>query len=71
MDERRPGRKAGQRTQEKRDYVFFVSLTQTFCCLLVFLLLLVLSRGDSARAQGLRQDYALFLSRQPSVSFIS
>lgn len=64
MDERRPGRKAGQRTQEKRDYVFFVSLTQTFCCLLVFLLLLVLSRGDSARAQGLRQDYALFLSRQ-------
>lgn len=64
MEERRSGRKPRRAPQEKRDFVFFVMLTQTLACALVFLLLLLLSRGDSARAQGLRQDYALLLSRQ-------
>ena len=64
MEERSTARKKRRAPQEKRDYVFFVTLSQLLGCALVFLLLLALSRGDSARAQGLRQDYALLLSRQ-------
>ena len=71
MDERRPSRKNGRETQEKRDFVCFVTLMQLLFCGLVFLLLLVLSRGDSPRAQGLRQDYALFLSRQLQMQDVS
>ena len=67
MDERSLTRKTGrepQKTQKKQDYVFFVTLMQLLGCTLVFLLLLLLSRGNSARAQGLKQDFEIILSRQ-------
>lgn len=64
METFRSAHKTNRTPAEHRDYIVFVTLTQIFCCAFVFLLLLLLSRGDSARAQGLRQDYALLLSRE-------
>ena len=56
---------------DKRDYVLFTALVQIFLCAAVFLLLLLLSRGDSTRAQGLRQDFALMLSRELQVQDVT
>ena len=64
MEEKRPIRTPKQPQKQKRDYVFSVTLAQGLCCVLVFLLLLLLSRGSSERAQGLRRDFALLQTRE-------
>ena len=53
-----------KKTKEQPDYFLFVTLSQCLICAFVFVLLLLLSRGESARAVGLRSDFQLMLSRQ-------
>lgn len=62
-------RRAGQSSQRKKkndspDYCLFVTLVQCALCALVLALLLLLSRGDSDRANGLRSDFSLLMTRQ-------
>ena len=62
-------RRAGQTSPHKKptdrpDYWLFVTLVQCALCALAFLLLLLLSRGDSDRANGLRDDFSSLMTRQ-------
>ncbi len=74
MEEKTSFRKQSARhkqSKDKPDYYLFVTLSQCAVCALVFVLLLLFSRGDSARAEGLRGDWQLLLNRQLSMQDVT
>ena len=71
---RQAARKAPQKkqqTEKTRDWFLFVTLSQCLSCALVLALLAAFAHGDSARANGLRADYRLLLSRQLQMEDVS
>ena len=67
----RPAPQQKPNQQTGRDWYLFVTLSQCAGCLCVLLLLLFCGRGDTARAEALRADWALLLSRSWSVEDVS
>ena len=71
MEETRQAKQRPPRRKQKqdkgRDWFLFVTLSQCISCFFVLLLLFFCGRGNSARAEGLRADWALLLSRSWTV----
>ncbi len=71
MEETRQAKQRPPRRKQKqdkgRDWFLFVTLSQCVSCFFVLLLLFFCGRGNSARAEGLRADWALLLSRSWTV----
>ena len=71
---RQAARKAPQKKQQPektRDWFLFVTLSQCLSCALVLALLAAFAHGASPRAEGLRADYRLLLSRQLQMEDVS
>ena len=63
--------KKNKKQNDNPDYCLFVTLVQYALCAMVFLFLLFLSRGDSDRANGLRSDFSLMMTRQLQMEDVS